>query len=148
MKGIYALAGHLTETDLYVINRAERELDYVTVAIPLSAGACGSDMSKSLTMLRREFRESISISIDFYREGELESFLKSVSTAQEAVYAKEGIGLFLRRVVASPKTLLSGRKNHLSHFEEIDLRHDVALVVPNNNSDVYSEIDFPKYFIN
>jgi hypothetical protein len=147
MKGIYALEGHVTEMDLHLISLARREFDYLTVAIPLAAGACGSDACKDLTIIRNAFGESIRMSVDFYRLGDLESFLKGVSTAQEAVYLKEGVVPFLKRAVTSPKELLSGRRNYLSSFKEIDLGADVALVIPSNNKDVHLEIDFPKQFI-
>ncbi len=76
MKGIYALIDNATEKDFNLIRRAFDAFKYIYVAIQLPIDKWGKDYVDYVSNVRQGCRD-LPISLDFFREGELESYLKN-----------------------------------------------------------------------
>jgi hypothetical protein len=74
-KGVYTLFGTATETDFGLIRQAFDAFKYVRVAIQLPIDKWGKDYRDHVSAVREGCRD-LPISLDFFREGELESYLR------------------------------------------------------------------------
>lgn len=80
MKAIYTLFGPVTETDFDLIRQAFNSFKHIYVAIQLPLDTCGKDFRDHVSDVRRGC-QNLPISLDFFREGELESYLKNSGAA-------------------------------------------------------------------
>lgn len=76
-KGVYTLFGTATETDFGLIRQAFDAFKHVYVAIQLPINKWGKDYNDHVSAVREGCRcRNHAISLDFFREGELESYLR------------------------------------------------------------------------
>jgi len=80
MTGIYTLLNDATETDFNLIRRAFDAFKYVRVAIQLPIDKWGKDYRDHVSNVRLRCQD-LPISLDFFREGALESYLKNSGSA-------------------------------------------------------------------
>lgn len=80
MKGIYTLFDTVTETDFGLIRQAFDAFKHVYVAIQLPVDKWGKDCREHVSMVREGCRD-LPISLDFFREGSLETYLKNSGAA-------------------------------------------------------------------
>jgi len=126
MKGIYVLENSLSTEDLYWICRARGIFSYLVVALSLSAGKAGKDLSSDISRVRKVLNNSDGLAIDFFQESELVSFLQNSCKTHRVLTDKKGVFQGIERSIDIP----------------------ARLIVPGNNLNKYSSIDFPKYTFN
>lgn len=80
MKGIYTLFDAVTEADFGLIRQAFDAFKHVCVAIQLPVDKWGKDYQNHVSNLREGCRD-LPISVDFFREGKLETYLKNSGVA-------------------------------------------------------------------
>lgn len=122
MKGIYLLESSPDAQDLYWICRSRGIFEYVTVAFALSSRKSGKDYHLDIMRVKKVLDNSCGLTIDFFKQGQHEAFLKRSSTSFIPVIRNEVF--------------------HSISEKGIDTR----LVVPGHKPESYSSVNFPKYF--
>lgn len=123
MKGIYLLDNGPYERDIENIARAKNSFSLLTVAFKLPHGKYGLDFGDDLYNIWRMLREIDFFPFDFYRDGDIEGFLKRSTTGLTSVY----------------------KNGSLDSFEEFSF--PAKLIVPNDRREEYNHINFPKYYL-